>query len=180
MKKIALKYGTISGLIAGALILTTTLIEKQYGIGSTPSIFGIIGLILAFIPVFLGVKEFRETEGGGTLTFLKGLNVGIIIVAISGVFYAIFALTTFYSLTPDFPDKVCAYQIKQKILSGKDLKDTVLIKQGMADYKNMTKNPFLFGALSFTDTLPLGVILSLACAGILRKKPPTLELDKLS
>lgn len=181
MKKIVLKYGTISGLIAAALMFTTVLIEKKYGFGSTPPILGYAGIVLAFIPLYFGVKEYRETLGGGALTFLKGLNVGIIIIVISGLFYAISWLIVYYIVTPDFPEKYSAFlveQIKGSVKTLKDtaaihkqLKDTVMVKQQMIQYKDMAKNPFIFGALTFTEPLPLGVVLALVCAGILRKKP---------
>ena len=52
------------------------------------------------------------------------------------------------------------------------LKDTVVIKQQMVQYKEMAKNPFTFGAITFTEPLPIGIVLTVVCAAILRKSPP--------
>jgi hypothetical protein len=181
MKSIVIKYGTISGLIAAALMLTSMLIEKKSGYGSNTEFIGYMGIALAFIPLYLGMRQYRQTEGGGAMTFWKGLNVGIIIIVISGLFYAVSWLITYYWITPDFPDKYSAFlvgQIKSSVQNLKDtaaihkqLRDTIMVKQQMVQYKEMAKNPLIFGAITFTEPLPLGIVLTLVCAAILRKNP---------
>lgn len=176
MKNVVLKYGTISGLIGAALMFTTVLIQKKYGFASNSELLGYLGIALSFIPMFLGVRKFRETEGGGSITFWKALSIGVVIMVVSGIFYALSWLIIYYKVTPDFPEKYAAFAIEQMKTTGKDLKDTVLVKQQMAQYREMARNPFVLGALTFTEPLPLGLIMSLICAAILRKKPPTIEL----
>lgn len=182
MKSIVIKYGTISGLLSACLMFTSMLIEKKSGYSNNSAFLGYLGIVLSFIPLYLGVRTYRQTEGGGSLTFWKGLNVGILIIVISGLFYAVSWLMTYYWVTPDFPDKYSAFlveQIKTSTKSLKDsveikkqLKDTVMVKQQMIQYKEMAKNPFIFGAITFTEPLPLGLILTLICAAVLRKNIP--------
>jgi len=174
MKNTVLQYGTISGLVLAVLTLVSILIEKKYGFGTSPPALEYIGTILSFIPMYFGIREYRQTIGGGAITFLKALNVGIMIVVISGIFFAVSYLFLFYWLTPDLPEKYSAYLIEHIKASGKDLKDTILAKQQMAQFKELTKNPFVFGAFTFTEPLLPGIIITLACAAILRKNPPTI------
>lgn len=180
MKSTALKYGTLSGLITAAIMLASTLYEKKNGFESTPSIVGFVGIILVFLPLYLGIKKYRDTDGGGYLTFWKGLNIGVSIIVISGIFYAITKLMIFYWITPDYPDQYSVYIVHQIKLSGKDLADTALAKQQMVQLKEMTKNPFIFGAISFTQPLLLELVMTFLCAAILRKKPPTVEITNLN
>jgi len=182
MKSVVIKYGTISGVISACLMLLTMLIQKKSGFSNNGEFLGYLGIALSFIPLYVGVREYRQTEGGGYMTFWKALNVGIIIIVISGVFYAISWVMIYNWVTPDFPDKYSAFliqQIKESTKSLKDtvaihkqLKDTIMVKQQMLQYKDMAKNPFIFGAITFTEPLPLGLVLTLICAAILRKNAP--------
>ena len=54
--------------------------------------------------------------------------------------------------------------------AGKSQKEIDAAAQQMAQYKEMCKNPFVLGAITFTEPLPSGIILTLICAAILRKK----------
>lgn len=179
MKSIVLKYGVISGLITVAIMLGSTLYEQRNGFGATPSIVAYIGVILIFIPIYLGIRNYREIEGKGFITFWKALNTGIIIIVISGVLFAISKVVIYYWITPDYPEKYSAYMMQQIKLSGKDLQDTVLVKQQMVQLKEMAKNPFILGAASFTQPLFLDIVMVLISAAILRKKSPTLELENM-
>ena len=190
MKNIVLKYGTISGLISACLMFTSMLIEKKSGYSNNGEFLGYLGIALSFIPLYIGMRAYRQTVGGGSMTFLKGLNVGVIIILISGIFYSIAWLMTYYWVIPDFPEKYSAFLVEQIKASVKNLKDTVAIKQQLKDtitvkqqmvqYKDMAKNPFVFGAITLTEPLPMGILLTLICAGILRKKPPTVEISNLN
>ncbi len=180
MKNIVLKYGTISGLITGLIMFASTLYENKYGFDTTPAFVGYLGIVVVFIPLYMGIKSFRQSEGGGYITFMKAMNVGVVTVAVSAVFYAISKLLIFYCLTPDYPEKYSAYIVHVIKSSGLNLQDTVPAKQQMVQLKEMTKNPLIFGANEFTFPLPLGIIMTLICAAILRKKPPAIELKELS
>jgi hypothetical protein len=180
MKKDILKYGTISGLITVAIMFGSTLYEKRNGFETTPSIVGYVGIILVFIPLYLGVRNYRETEGKGFITFWKALNTGIMIIVVSGVLYAISKLMIYYWITPDYPEKYSAYAIQQIKLSGKDLQDTITVKQQMAQLKETAKSPFLLGAVSFSQPLLLDIVMALLSAAMLMKKPPTMTIENLN
>ncbi len=175
MKNTVLKYGTISGLIAAILMFTSVLIEKRTGLGSSSEVIGYVGMVLSFIPLFLGVRSYRQTEGQGYVTFWKALNVGILIIVISGVFYTVSWLIVYYRVTPDFADKYSAYTIAEIKASGKDLKDTLFVKQQMTQYKEMANNPFLLAAYTFPESLPMGIIMTLLCGVFLMKKRPVIS-----
>jgi Protein of unknown function (DUF4199) len=180
MRNIVLKYGTTAGLLSSCLIVITMLIQKKYGFGSTPQYLGYVGIVLVFIPLYLGVRSYRENIMGGEINFMKALNAGIIIIVISSMLYAITWLIIYYQITPDFPEKYSAYLTQQIKASGKDLKDTLTVQQQMFQYKEFSRNPFKLGGVTFTEPLPVGLLLALVTAAILRKKPSTPELPDLS
>jgi hypothetical protein len=179
MRTIVLKYGTISGLIASALMFISLIIENKSGFGSSSVVMGFIGMVLAFIPLYFGIREYRQTVGEGYVTFLKALNIGILIVVISGVFYTLSWMVIYYWVTPDFADKYCAAMVDQMKTASRPQKEIDQVVAEMTKYKEMCKNPFVLAAYTFPESLPMGIIISLICAGVLRKKPPTLELNNL-
>lgn len=156
------------------------LIQKKYGFESTPQYLGYVGIVLVFVPLYLGVRSYRENVMGGEINFMKALNAGIIIVVISSMLYTITWLIIYYQITPDFPEKYSAYLTQQIKTSGKNLKDTLTVQQQMVEYKEFARNPLKLGGVTFTEPLPIGLILALITAAMLRKKTSSPELPNLS
>lgn len=180
MRPVVLKYGTIAGVLSSCLMIITMLIQKKYGFGSTPQYLSYIGIVLVFVPLYIGVRSYRENVLGGEINFIKALNTGIIIIVISSILYTVTWLIIYYQITPDFPERYAAYLTQQIKTSGKDLKDTLTIQQQMFQYREFARNPLKLGGVTFTEPLPIGLILAVITAAILRKKPSAPELPNLS
>ena len=71
---------------------------------------------------------------------------------------------------PDFADKYASYVIEKARASGasQQVIDTQL--QQMKSFKAMYDNPFINAAITFTEPFPMGLIVTLISAAILRKK----------
>jgi hypothetical protein len=65
-------------------------------------------MVLAFLMIFAGVKTYRDNFAGGTVSFGKALQVGLLIMLIASVCYV--ATWQFvYHYRPDYLDKYAAY-----------------------------------------------------------------------
>jgi hypothetical protein len=171
MKSIVIKYGSISGALMALLVFVCIPIASRIGF-DTASIVLFFGKIGAIVPAYFGIKNFRETIGGGYIDFWKGLNVGILIVVILCIFYALAWVIIYYWVTPDFPDKYFQYYIQQLKTHGA-LPDVIAkANTDFAESKKVLANPFINAAYAFTDPLETGIILTLIFTAILRKKPP--------
>lgn len=153
-------------------MFTSIVTEERIGFGAGSEILGYLGIIFAFIPLFLGVRSFRDTTGQGYITFSKAFTVGIMIIVVSGLFFSIASLISDYWITPELPEKYSNFMVQQVKASGKNLQDTIAYKQQMVEYKELKKDSFIFFALTFALTLPLGAIMTLICAAFLRRSPP--------
>ncbi len=88
MKKIVLIYGLISGVISGVLMWILMSIVQMDGVNfDYAMIWGYSTMIIALSLVFFGIKSYRDNNGG-RITFLKGLQVGMLITLISALCYA--------------------------------------------------------------------------------------------
>ena len=88
MVRIVLIFGLISGAIAAGLMWILIAVQNGGSVNlENGMVFGYATMIIALSLVFFGVKSYRDNNGGH-ITFLKGLQVGILISIICGVCYA--------------------------------------------------------------------------------------------
>lgn len=179
MKSTVLKYGSFSGILMAVLVLGLIPFSPQIGFGLVNTML-FLGEIVAFVPVFFGIRFFRKTMGEGYITFGKAFAVGILIVFIACIFYAVCWNLLYFWISPDLPAKLSAYVIEQMKLHGSTPKDIAIIQKQFDDSKKILANPFVNAAIAFTDPIETGIIMTLIFSAILRKKPPTLELGRLN
>jgi Protein of unknown function (DUF4199) len=174
MKNIIIRYGLISGAIAAVGILLVSLVLKVYGfekIGFEKSAyFGYTFIILAMSVIFFGVKSFRDNENEGSLTFTKGLLVGLGIAAISCVCYSLMWLVVYYNFIPNFMEDYAAYSTNELKVSGASEAELSNNAAQLQDFKNLYKTPFGVFAVTLIEPLPIGILGALVSAFILKKK----------
>lgn len=178
MKRIVIVFGLISGVISSALMFLTLPLMKNGTINfDNGEIFGYTAIFLSFLLVFFGIRSYRE-NAGGTITFGRGFSVGILITLISCVFYVASWELIYFKLMPEFAqghiDKWTAHEIGT--MRAKGATDTAIAakKAEMEKMKEMLKNPAMNSALTFLEPFPVGLIVTLISAAILRRKtaPP--------
>ena len=170
MTKIVLIFGLISGAIAGFLMW---ILMSFVGSGSVDfdsgMIWGYSTMVIALSMVFFGIKSYRDNNGGN-ISFVKGLQVGILISLISALCYAVSWELYYPSVGDEFMQKYTAYTLdsmKRDGASDADI-DTARVEaeQFMEMYK---KFPVRF-AFSIIEILPVGIIVTLISALLLRRK----------
>lgn len=174
MKKIVLTYGLLSGLVLAlftALLWLTVDIEgpiiRKYGM-----LIGFGSMILAFTAVFFGVRAYRDQRGGGTLTFGRALGVGLLIALITSSCYVIGWQIVYWNFIPDFADKYAAMELAKLQEKGASDAEIATTKVELEKFKKMYANPLFNVAVTFMEILPVGLIVSLVSAAILRRKTP--------
>ena len=133
--------------------------------------FGYTAIVISFLFVYFGIRSYRDNVLGGRITFGKGFQAGILITLISCVFYVGAWLVMYYTFIPDFVDKYAAYVVEDKRASGASQAeiDEMRCKQG-EDMKEMLENPLMNAAVTFTEPFPVGLLVTLISAAVLRKQ----------
>ena len=174
MKKIILKYGLISGAIAAVNLLFITLVLTAYGFDSKgfeySAYVGYSLIILSMTVIFFGVKAYRDVENEGTMTFTKGLGIGLGIALLSSVCYALMWLVVYYNFLPNFMEDYATFatnKLKQSGASDLELSKNAADLQA---FKDLYKTPFGVFALTLIEPLPIGTLGALVSAFILKKK----------
>lgn|SRR5574339_112898 len=172
MKRIVLTFGVISGLISSVLMLTTMPFMDRIGY-DRGEIVGYTAMVLSFLLVFFGVRSYRDNVAGGNLTFGRGFTVGLLITLVSCVFYVATWQVVYFKLAPGFVDKYQAYLVERAEARGASEQEIAETKRQMAQFKEWYDNPFFNAAITFLEPLPVGLVVTLVSAGVLRRKPET-------
>ncbi|RZM06414.1 MAG: DUF4199 domain-containing protein, partial [Pedobacter sp.] len=153
-------------------LLTALVIGQNETFDKYGMYLGFTSMIIAFAFIFVAIRKYRERNGG--VTFWKGLQIGLLITLIASTFYVITWMIEFHYFIPDFMDNMIAAQVKNwkaEGLSQVEI-DKNMIK--MESYREMYKSPVIVVLFTYMEILPLGIVVSLLAAGILRQRP-TLE-----
>lgn len=177
MKKIVLTFGLIAGAILSVMMAATIPFVDKIGFNNG-MIIGYTMMVLAFLMVFFGIRSYRETVGAGQISFVRAASVGLLIVAIAGVCYVITWEIIYHKFLPDFGEKYAAHAIENVRNSGKPPAE---VEQEIAEMKRMMalyNSNILFNlAVTFLEPLPVGIIMTLISALILRKREPKESLQ---
>jgi hypothetical protein len=79
---------------------------------------------------------------------------------------------------PEFVDKYASYMVEKVKASGASQQVIDAKLQEMKNFRAMYNNPFINAAISFFEPFPIGLIVTLISAAILRKKTITATTDE--
>ena len=170
MKKVVLVFGLISGAISSAMMFLTLPFIKN-GSLKNGEIIGYTAIFLSFLLVFFGIRSYRE-NAGGTITFGRATAVGLLITLISCAFYVASWEIIYFKVMPDFGDKYAARTIDAMREKGASQAAIAAKKKEMEKMKAMYDNPFINAAITFIEPFPVGLVVTLVSAAILRRRNP--------
>jgi hypothetical protein len=169
MFSLILRYGSVAGLIVGIPMIWRMLAAKP-GEGNPLGgmLIGYLVMIVALTAVFVGVKAYRDKVLGGAIRFLPALGVGIGISAVASIFYVIAWEISMAFSSFDF----IAFWKTSMIESAKAEGATgAQLQKAIADadsFATWYRNPLYRMPITFVEIFPVGVLVSLICAAILR------------
>ncbi len=170
MFAIALKYGAVSGAIVIAVIIAGVLYAGGPGGGHAFSSmwFGYLVMIVALSMIFLAIRDYRNKTLGGVIKFLPAFGVGLLVAAIAAVTYVIvweiFLATTHYP----FMETYIAQAIEAKRAAGVAGAELDAYVAEMEQMKTAYANPLFRLPMTFVEIFPVGFIIALISAAILR------------
>lgn len=169
MKKTVLTFGLIGGAIMAAMMYATLPFMDKIGFDKG-EIVGYTTMILAFMLVFFGIRSYRENVSAGRITFGRAFAVGILITLVACACYVVAWEILYFKFMPDFADKYASYMVEKVRASGASQQAIDAQVQQMNSFKAMYDNLLFNAAITFLEPLPVGLIVTLISAAILRKK----------
>jgi hypothetical protein len=170
MRKIVVTFGLISGAISSLMMIALVTFGDTIGF-DRGAIIGNTSIVLSFLMVFFGIRTYRDNIGDGQITFLKAFAVGLSITLISCIIYVLTWEVIYYKFIPDFWDAYGAHLVQKLTASGASPAAIEAKLQQVRRYKELYRNPFFNAALTFIDPFPIGLVITLISALVLRRKP---------
>src|SRR5579862_5501206 len=171
MKKTVLTFGVIAGLIISVLMNGALLLSNKIGPGHS-MVLGYTIMVASFLLVYFGIRSYRDNELGGRISFGRAFACGFLITLITTVFYVVSWEIIFFNFMPHFMDGYFAAQIHKVQSAGLDPATTAARVAAIQHSQELYQNPFVNAAYTFIEPLPVGLIITLISAAVLRRKAP--------
>jgi amino acid transporter len=164
-------------LLAGAiisvfLVIGMALWEQTRKIVAN-ELVGYAMMVIALAMIFFGVKSYRDNYQNGMIRFWKGFQVGLLIALIASLMYAI-TWETYMQVRPassvaflDYYAECQIAKMKEKGASAAEIDREV---KKMDDFKKLYGNPAIRFGMTLMEILPVGIVITLISAAVLRKK----------
>jgi len=170
MKRIVLIFGLISGVLCSAMMAASVALSDRIGHGLGSYVLGYTIIVLSFLLVFFGIRSYRENVGDGAITFARGFTVGILITLITCVCYVVTWEIVYYNFMPDFMDKYAAHMVEKAKASGLSQAQLQAQLAQIERSRELYANPLYNSAITFMEPFPVGLVITLISAAVLRKK----------
>ena len=166
MKKIVFRYGILSGVILLSLSAVVLRLNTDHN-----EVFGYTTMVLSFLLVFFGVRKYRDTVGGGAIGFAKAVQVGLLISLITCAMYVVAWEIAYFNFFPHFLDHYSEHVLAKMRAGGASEAAIRAQAARLAELAKRYQNPLFNSAITFMEVFPVGLIMTLVSAGILRRKP---------
>ena len=166
MGRFVLIYGILAGVISILLILISFTFGDESSCGSIW--LGYLIMLAALSLIFAGIKRYRDIELGGVIRFWVATGMGLGIAMVSGIVYAIgweaYLWLTDYSFFPEYAKAT----IDAKRAAGASAAEIARLTREMAELGEQYSQPLYRMAMTLSEILPVGVIVSFISAAFLR------------
>ena len=169
MKKVVMTFGLIGGVISSVLMLSTLPFEDKIGLEGG-LILGYTTIVASFLLVYFGIRSYRNNAGGGKISFGRGFAVGILITLITCVFYVATWEVVFHYFMPDFMTKYTAREIAKFKATGAPEAAVQAKAAELEKAADSYNNPAVRVPETFMEPFPVGLLITLLSAAVLRKK----------
>jgi F0F1-type ATP synthase assembly protein I len=164
MKNNIFKNGILGGIIVSIVMTSMVFYMKTYPDREPSAVLGFASMLLAFIFVILGIKKERKINNGA-ITFGRAFLTGLTISLVISTIYVMVWLVIYYNFFPDFMDKY-----SEMVLKNTNPEDFAEKTTEMNQMKEWYKNPLMIILLTYMEIFPIGIVVSLIGALILKKK----------
>ncbi len=160
-------YGGLAAIVLAMFIAVIGLLQERVAWVATMT-FGFSVMLVAMSFVFVGVKRYRDVEGGGVIRFWRAFGLGLSIALIAALAYVLM-WEVYLALTDyRFMDDYIAKMLRDAQASGKSAAEIVKLSAELEPYRASYANPLQRLPMTFSEIAPVGVVVALVSAALLR------------
>ncbi|MFZ2507636.1 MAG: DUF4199 domain-containing protein [Steroidobacteraceae bacterium] len=167
MSRIILIFGIVAGLIV-TVPMGLLMTYAEPGHGATSMLTGYLMMVLALSLVFFGVKRLRDHERGGVIRFVPALLAGLGISVVASVIYVIGWEITLVVTDFAFIDSYSTAAVEAVRAKGASAAEVAAVIAQMDEFRRQYANPLIRVSFTFIEIFPVGLLISLISAALLR------------
>jgi uncharacterized membrane protein YhaH (DUF805 family) len=163
----AFAYGSLAGLIVIAVIVLGLTFAERDGF-FTSQWLGYLVMLVALTLIFVGVKRYRDVERGGVIRFMPAFGMGLAIALVAALFYVlaweVYLAATDYRFMDDYIASIAEQRRAAGVSEAAIAEELAGYEWARANYGN----PFFRIPITFLEILPVGLLVALVSAALLR------------
>ncbi|RYU92111.1 DUF4199 domain-containing protein [Mucilaginibacter terrigena] len=170
MKKNVIKYGLLAGLIVSVWMLGSIAYCYSTGKFEGSMILGFASMIIAFAVMYPAIKNYRDKQNGGVISFGSAFKMALLIAFIGSTIYVAVWLVDYYLFIPDFMERYSAHIIEKAQNSGASATEIAAKVKEINSMKGWYDSFIGVVLMTYMEIFPIGVVVSLITALILKRK----------
>jgi hypothetical protein len=163
-----MRYALVYGGLAGAIAITIIVATLALDLTGHSLWFGYLVMLAALTMIFVGVKRYRDVECGGVIRFGRAFGLGLGIAIVAGLIYVIgwelYTALTGWNFMADYT----ASMLEQMRAEGASPAAIQAKQAEMRDMAEMYANPLYRMPMVFAEIFPVGLLIALVSAALLR------------
>jgi Protein of unknown function (DUF4199) len=168
MLRTILFFGVLAGLIIAIPMCLMLTFGPEGDHGGSSVLQGYLMMVVALSMIFIGVKRYRDKELGGVIKFFPALLVGLGISAVAGVIYVIGWEITLQATNFSFIESYSTAMLERAQAKGASAAEIEKMTKEMASFKVQYADPLFRLPMTFIEIFPVGVVISLITAALMR------------
>jgi len=165
MKKIVWVFGLIIGVILCINIFYTVHMLYNNQDLHLNEVTAYTAMVVLFSLIYFGIRNYRNKQLNGFISFGKAFKTGFFIALIGSSMYVVVWIFYYYLFVPDFVDIYIPYALRE-IPADQLATKTAELEQ----LREMYKNPIFVVLITYFEVLPIGLIVTLVSALLLKRK----------
>lgn len=171
MKKNVIVFGLIVGsLLTGMMLYAASMCYTNPQFESN-DVLGYTAMLATFSLIFVAIKNYRDKYNSGFITFGNAFKTGAYVSLFASTMYVLVWLVDYYIFIPDFIDNYSTHVLYEASLDGASRQELDEKAVEMAEFKELYKNPLAVILITYSEVLPIGLVISVVSALLLKRKP---------
>ncbi len=164
MTRFILFYGSAAGLAVSAFLIAGIFLID----GPGSPLFGYLTMLVSLSVIFLAVKRYRDRNGGGVIKFWPALALGVSIAVVAATFYVLAWEIYFNASNGAWLDGYVDSMVANRQAGGAGEEALAAYRTEMEEMMALYRNWWFRIPVTYSEILPVGVLISLVSAGLLR------------
>lgn len=161
-------YGLVAGIVVAIPMFWMMASATPGSLPENGTLYGYLTMLVAMTAVFLGIKHYRDRTLGGVIRFGRAFAVGVGISAVAGVIYAVgwevFLAFSGFDFAATY-SKMMVDEVRASRATPQEISDVMASAES---FVKMYRNPWYRFPLTFIELFPVGLLISLVSAALLR------------